>query len=66
MFKMEIDSPTPAMAVNIMTGPLEAILVIFGGSVLIMLFERSWKNMKNDTTFVCMRSSENLGDAKSR
>ena len=29
-----------------------------------VLFERSWKNMKNDTTFVRMRSSDHLGDAK--
>ena len=33
--------------------PLEAILVIFGRRALIFFwFESSWKNMKNDTTFV--------------
>ena len=45
--------------------PLEAILVIFGRRALIFfLFESSWKNMKNDTTFVRMRSGDHLGDAK--
>ena len=45
--------------------PLEAILVIFGRRALIFfLFESSWEKMKNDTTFVRMRSSDHLGDAK--
>ena len=45
--------------------PLEAILVIFGRRALIFfLFESSWKKMKNDATFVRMRSSDHLGDAK--
>ena len=45
--------------------PLEAILVIFGRRALIFfLFESSWKKMKNDTTFVRMRSGDHLGDAK--
>ena len=44
--------------------PLEAILVIFGGRALIFLCESSWKIMKNDTTFVRMRSGDHLGDAK--
>ena len=44
--------------------PLEAILVIFGHRALIFLYEMSWKNMKNDTTFVRMRSSDHLGDSK--
>ena len=44
--------------------PFEAILVIFGRRALILLFERSWKNMKNDTTFVRMRSGDHLGDAR--
>ena len=45
--------------------PLEAILVIFGRRALsFFLFESSWKNMKNDTTFVRMRSGDHLGDAK--
>ena len=46
--------------------PLEAILVIFGHRALIFffLFESSWKKMKNDTTFVRMRSGDHLGDAK--
>ena len=43
---------------------LETILVIFGHRALIFLFESSWKNMKNDTTFVRMRSGDHLGDAK--
>ena len=46
--------------------PLEAILVIFGRTAFIFffLFESSWKNMKNDTNFVRMRSGDHLGDAK--
>ena len=45
--------------------PLEAILVIFGRRALIFfLFERSRKKMKNDATFVRMRSGDHLGDAK--
>ena len=45
--------------------PLEAILVIFGRRALIFfLFERSWKKMKNDATFVRMRSGYHLGYAK--
>ena len=43
----------------------EAILVIFGRRALIFfLFESSWKKMKNDATFVRMRSGDHLGDAK--
>ena len=45
--------------------PLEAILVIFGRRALIFfLLESSWKKMKNDATFVRMRSGDHLGDAK--
>ena len=44
--------------------PLRLFLVIFGRRALIFLFECSWKNMKNDTTFVRMRSGDHLGDAK--
>ena len=44
-------------------GPLEALLVIFGRSILI-LFQRSRKNMKNDTIFVRTRSSDHVEDAK--
>ena len=45
--------------------PLEAILVIFGRRALIFFFvESSWKKMKNDATFVRMRSGDHLGDAK--
>ena len=50
---------------NNRTPPLEAILVIFGRRALIFfLFESSWKKMKNDATFVRMRSGDHLGDAK--
>ena len=28
------------------------------------MFENSWEKMKNDTTFVRMRSGDHLGDAK--
>ena len=46
---------------------LEANLVIFGDRALIFfLFESSWKYMKNDITFVRMRSGDHLGDAKCR
>ena len=46
-------------------GPLEAILVIFGRRALIFLFVWNLlKKMKNDTTFVRMRSGDHLGDAK--
>ena len=45
--------------------PLEAILVIFGCRALIFfVFESSWKKMKNDATFVRMRTGDHLGDAK--
>ena len=45
--------------------PLEAILVMFGRRPSIfLLFERSWKKMKNDTTFVRMCSGDHHGDAK--
>ena len=40
-------------------GPLEATLVIFGRSCL-----KAPEKMKNDTTFVRMRSGDHLGDAK--
>ena len=49
---------------KIKAGPLEAILVIFDRRALIFLFESSWKKMKNETTFVRMRSGDHLGDAK--
>ena len=42
-------------------GPLEAILVIFGRRAII--FWKLLENMKNDTTFVRMRSGDH-GDAK--
>ena len=47
-------------------GPLEAILVIFGRRVSIFWFESSWKNMKNDTTCVRMRSGITLETQKHR
>ena len=48
---------------------IEANLVIFGRIFLVFfLFERSWKNMKNNTSglsdFVHMPSSDHLGDEK--
>ena len=56
--------PPPPLCV-LRQDPLEAILVIFGRRALIcFLFESSWKNMKNETTFVRMRSGDLLGDAK--
>ena len=45
--------------------PLRLFLVIFGRRALIFFF--GWKlleKMKNDTTFVRMRSGDHLGDAK--
>ena len=44
--------------------PLEAILVIFGRRALIFFVWKLLKKMKNDTTFVRMRSGDHLGDAK--
>ena len=44
--------------------PFEAILVILVRRALIFLFEISWKNLKNDATFVRMRSGNHLGDEK--
>ena len=53
------------LAHSLRQDPLEAILVIFGRRALIfVLFKSSWKNMKNDTTLVHMRSGDHLGDAK--
>ena len=44
---------------------LEAILVIFSRRALIFLFVwKLLKKMKNDTTFVRMRSGDHFGDAK--
>ena len=59
------DADMKKMTTTFKAGPLEAILVIFGRRALIFfLLESSWKNMKNDTTFVRMRSGDHLGDAK--
>ena len=44
--------------------PLEAILVIFGRRALIFFVWKVLEKMKNDTTFVRMRSGDHLGDAK--
>ena len=44
--------------------PLVAILVIFGHRALIFFVWKLLKKMKNDTTFVRMRSGDHLGDAK--
>ena len=39
----------------------------FGRRALIFfLFESYWKNMKNDSTFVRMRSGHHVGDEKDR
>ena len=55
----------PYRAIYLKAGPLEAILVILGRIALIFcLFESCWKNRKNDTTFVRMRSGDHFGDAK--
>ena len=45
-------------------GLLQAILVIFGRSFLGNFLCKVLENMKNETTFVRMRSSDHLGDAK--
>ena len=45
-------------------GPLEVVLVIFGRSFLNFFYLKGLENMKNDTTFVRMRSSDHVGDAK--
>ena len=44
--------------------PLEAILVIFGRRALIFFVWKLLEKMKNDATFVRMRSGDHLGDAK--
>ena len=44
--------------------PLEAILVIFGRRALIFFCWKGLEKMKNDATFVRMRSGDHLGDAK--
>ena len=45
--------------------PHEAILVIFGRRALKKFwFESSWEKIKNDATFVRMRSGDHLGNAK--
>ena len=44
--------------------PLEAILVIFGRRALIFFVWKLLKRMKNDTTFVRMRSGDHLGRRK--
>ena len=44
--------------------PLEAILVIFGRRAFIFFVWKLLKKMKNNTTFVRMRSGDHLGDAK--
>ena len=55
----------PQKPCNLRQDPVDAILVIFGRRALIFfLFESSWKKMKNDTTFVRMRSGDPLGDTK--
>ena len=43
---------------------LEANLVIFGRRALIFFVWKLLEKMKNDTTFVRMRSGDHLGDAK--
>ena len=55
-----------AHAIFLKQDPLEAILVIFGGSFLNFFYWKVLENMKNDATFVRKRSSDHLhlGDAK--
>ena len=45
-------------------GPFEAILVIFGRRALFVFVWKLFENIKNDTTFVRMRSGDHLVDAK--
>ena len=49
---------------NLKQDPLEAVLVIFGRSLIFFCLKGLGKLWKNDTTFVRMRSSDHLGDAK--
>ena len=44
--------------------PLEAILVIFGCRPLFFFVWKLLEKVKNDTTFLRMRSGDHLGDAK--
>ena len=53
------------MSTGLRQDPLEAILVIFGRRALIFFYLKALgKKMKNDATFVRMRSGDHLGDAK--
>ena len=54
----------PLVGIGLRQDPLEAILVIFGRRALIFFVWKLSKKMKNDTTFVRMRSRDHLGDAK--
>ena len=45
--------------------PLEAILNTFGrGSLIFFCLKALWKIWNNDTTIVCVRSGDHLGDSK--
>ena len=44
--------------------PLEAISVIFSRRAFIFFCSKALEKMKNDTTFVRMRSGDHLRDAK--
>ena len=49
---------------NLRQDPLEAILVIFGRRALNFFRFKALEKMKNNTTFVRMRSGDHLADAK--
>ena len=49
---------------DVKAGPPWGYFRGFGRRDLVFLFESSCKKMKNDTTFLCMRSGDHLGDAK--
>ena len=64
--KMCTSKTQPIIKTEFKAGPPQAIFVIFGRRFFIILFKRSWKNMKKDTTIVRMCRSDHLGDTKNR
>ena len=56
--------PWSSVLTSLKVGPLEANLVIFGRRALIFFVWKLLEKLKNDTTFVRMRSGDHLGDAK--
>ena len=58
------DVQCPSHCVFFRQNPLEAIFVIFGRRALIFFVWKLLEKIKNDATFIRMRSGDHLGDAK--